>query len=127
MSHTLSIKLDDETYKVVKKLADVGRGRGRGPKEPTTIGEMASDLVHTGAFRRVAANKWARENAPAPKPKKAKAKAKKAAPKARKPVKAKAAKKKAPAAKKAKKPAAPKAAAPSAPTAAPAAPAALLD
>jgi hypothetical protein len=87
MAHTVDgLKLDEETYKLVKKLAEQGRRKGRADPEHVTIAEMCSDLVHTGAFRRVAANKWAKAH-----PKKAtgkktarkpakKAKAKKAAP-----------------------------------------------
>lgn len=99
---TIEAKVSEEVYELVKKMAEKGRGRGRGEPEKVTIGEMAGDLISTGAYRRIAANKWAKANAPAPKPKKAKVVK---APKAKK---VKAAKKSAPKAPKAKKAKAPK-------------------
>lgn len=60
MSHKYEVILDDETYKAVKKMAERGIRRGKGEAKPVTIGEMCASLVHTGAFRRIAANKWAK-------------------------------------------------------------------
>lgn len=60
MSHKYEVTLDDETQKAVKKMAERGVGKGRGERTPVTIGEMCSALVRTGAFRRIAANKWAK-------------------------------------------------------------------
>jgi hypothetical protein len=94
---TIEIKVSEEVYALVKKMAEAGRGRGRGAKEPCTIGEMAGDLVKTGALRRTAANKWARAHAAPKKPKAPKA------PKAKAPKAPKAKAPKAPKAKSAKK------------------------
>lgn len=49
----IEVRIDEETLAAVKKLA------GEGEK---TVIDMASELVRTGAFRRMAANKWARAN-----------------------------------------------------------------
>jgi hypothetical protein len=77
MSHKYEVILDDETYKAVKKMAERGIRRGKGEAKPVTIGEMCASLVHTGAFRRIAANKWAKAH-PAKKTKKPARKAKSA-------------------------------------------------
>lgn len=112
------LKLDEDTYKVVKRMSEAGIGKGRAPRQSVTIAEMCSALVHTGAFRRIAANKWAKEHTPAkgkksPAKKAAKKASRKAAPKKSAPRKAR---------KAAKKPA-PAKAPEAAPVAAPAAPA----
>lgn len=85
MSHkTVEVKIDEEVYALVKKASEAGR-HGK----PCTIPEMASDLVTTGIYRRIAANKWAKAHA-APKVKRAK---KVKAPKEKKAAAPKAAKK----------------------------------
>jgi hypothetical protein len=72
------VKLDEETYAAVKKMADRGIGKGRGERKAVTIAEMCAALVHTGVFRRIAANKWAKAH---PAPKAAKKPAKEKSPK----------------------------------------------
>ncbi len=67
--------VDEETRKAVSKL--VAR-RG----EKVTFSDMCSELISTGAFRRIAANKWSDEHAGKGKPRKArKVRAVKKAPK----------------------------------------------
>lgn len=67
MSHKVEIRIEDDVHKLIKKMSEAGR-HGK----PCTIAEMAGDLVHTGVFRRIAANKWAKAH-PSGKPSKRKA------------------------------------------------------
>jgi hypothetical protein len=83
---TIEVKLSEEVHALVKKMAEHGRRKGRGEPEVVTIGEMAADLISTGVFRRIAANKWAKEHAAPKKERKPKA-AKKSSSKPRKPAK----------------------------------------
>jgi hypothetical protein len=100
----IECNIPDETKDVVAKLVDrknktIARFNENNPEEKqekATLSSMCAELITTGAFRRVAANRWADEHPKAKKPRKAKA----AAPKAKKPRTAKAA---APKAKKDKK------------------------
>ena len=93
----IEVHISEEDYAVVKKMAEKGIGRGRAERKPVTVAEMCAALIHTGAFRRIAANKWAKAHA-GDKPKKPKAAKKSASKKpAAKKSPAKAAKKPAPA------------------------------
>lgn len=89
MSKINDVKLPEDVYKEVRKMADRGIGNGKNRKT-ATLAEMAAALITTGVYRRIAANKWAKAHPPkkaAPRKVKARS-AKKAAPR-----KAKAAKK----------------------------------
>lgn len=91
-------QIDDETKAEVVKLTEARNARIVGynerhpdeKKEKMTIADMCSELITTGAFRRVAANRWADENKEPAKPRAAK---KAAAPKAKKVAAPKVAKK----------------------------------